>query len=256
VNTEAVHIATSGDRVIGVETSAGRMYHADYIVSNMETIPAYKRLLKTSSSFLKKYEKFEPACSGLILDLGVKCRYPQLNHHNFFFSGDQKSHFDSVFKKKKLPEDPTIYLVASSRTDPSVAPEGCEALKILPHIPHLTENNTYSHEDYMAFKERIIDKLERMGLDGLRENTVFEHVWTPYDIERNYYSNKGSIYGVVCDRWKNFALKTPKQSVLYPNLFFVGGSVNPGGGMPMVVLCGQLVSDLITGRKRNGAVHV
>ena len=246
VNTEVVQITTENEKVTGVITATGDRHEADIVISNMETIPAYKGLMQKDNAFLHRYKKYEPACSGLILELGVKRRYPQLNHHNFFFSGDQKSHFDSVFKKKTLPDDPTIYLVATSRTDPSVAPEGCECLKILPHIPHLTDNNPYTHDDYMVFKERIIDKLERMGLDGLRENTITEHVWTPYDIERKYYSNRGSIYGVVCDRWKNFALKTPKKSTVHPNLYFVGGSVNPGGGMPMVVLCGQLVSDIIT----------
>lgn len=256
LNTEVVHITTNADRVTGIETSTGETYPADYIVCNMETIPAYERLLNKKESFMKRYKKFEPACSGIIIDLGVKRRYPQLNHHNFFFSGDQKAHFESVFRNKTLPEDPTIYLVAASRTDPSVAPGGCEAIKILPHIPHLSDKNPYTRDDYLAFKERIIDKLERMGLYGLRENTIYEHVWTPYDIEKNYYSNKGSIYGVVCDRWKNFALKTPKQSTVYPNLFFAGGSVNPGAGMPMVVLCGQLVSDRLSGIIKDGNHYV
>ena len=88
----------------------------------------------------------------------------------------------------------------------------------------------------------MLDKLERMGLNDLRKHIVFEHFWTPLDIREQYYSNKGSIYGVVSDRFKNLAFKAPKQSTRYPNLFFVGGSVNPGGGMPMVVLCGQNVA--------------
>jgi diapolycopene oxygenase len=88
----------------------------------------------------------------------------------------------------------------------------------------------------------VIEKLERMGLTDLRKHVVFEHCWTPHDIREQYHSNKGSIYGVVSDRFKNLAFKAPKQSVKYPNLFFVGGSVNPGGGMPMVVLCGQNVA--------------
>jgi hypothetical protein len=88
----------------------------------------------------------------------------------------------------------------------------------------------------------VVDKLERMGLTDLRKHVVFEHCWTPLDIREQYYSNKGSIYGVVSDRFKNLAFKAPKQSTKYPNLFFVGGSVNPGGGMPMVVLCGQNVA--------------
>ena len=83
------------------------------------------------------------------------------------------------------------------------------------------------------------------------ESIVVEHVWTPLDIRENYNSNKGSIYGVVSDRFKNLAFKAPKQSTKYPNLFFVGGSVNPGGGMPMVVLCGQNVAKKIVAWDRN-----
>ena len=78
-----------------------------------------------------------------------------------------------------------------------------------------------------------------MGLKDLRRHIVCEHLWTPLDIREQYGSNKGSIYGVVSDRFRNFAFKAPKHSTRYENLWFVGGSVNPGGGMPMVVLSGQ-----------------
>jgi diapolycopene oxygenase len=70
-------------------------------------------------------------------------------------------------------------------------------------------------------------------------------MWTPEDIQSRYFSNKGSIYGVVSDRYKNLGFKAPRRSEAYPNLYFVGGSVNPGGGMPMVTLSGQLVRDKI-----------
>jgi diapolycopene oxygenase len=201
--------------------------------------------LEEDESLVRAMEKrLEPACSGVVIDVGLDCQYPQLAHHNFFFSGDQRQHFEDVFRRKRLPSDPTIYLVAASRTDPTVAPAGCDCLKILPHVPHLTENPP-SLEEYRQFKDRVLDKLERMGLKDLRRHTVYEHFWTPYDIQKQYLSNRGSIYGVVTDRFKNLAFKAPKQSTRYPNLFFVGGSVNPGGGMPMVVLCGQKVCDKI-----------
>ncbi len=238
VDSEVAAILPDGNRVGGVRLADGSKVEADIVVSNMEVIPAYRDLLGEDESFMKGLRKFEPACSGLVLDLGLDTEYPQLAHHNFFFSGNQKDHFKSVFRKKVLPEDPTIYLVAASKTDPTVAPEGCDCLKILPHIPYIDDENPISRGEYMEFKERILDKLERMGLSGLRERTVFEHVWTPHDIRENYRSNRGSIYGVVSDRFRNFAFKAPKHSTRYENLWFVGGSVNPGGGMPMVVLSG------------------
>jgi diapolycopene oxygenase len=177
-----------------------------------------------------------------VLDIGLDRQYPQLAHHNFFMSRDQRGHFDTVFRRRELPADPTVYVVAAARTDPTLAPPGCDGLKILPHIPYIDDENPLRREDYLAFKETVLDKLERMGLANLRRHVVFEHVWTPLDIRDAYYSNRGSIYGVVTDRWTNFGFKASKRSERYENLFFVGGTVNPGPGMPMVVLCGQNVS--------------
>jgi len=234
-------VRREGRRVTGVEIGGDTFVGADIVVSNMEVVPAYRRLLGEGEAFMRTLRRLEPACSGLVLDLGLDRKYPQLAHHNFFFSGDQREHFDSVFRRRVLPRDPTIYLVAASRSDPSVAPPGCDCLKILPHIPYIDDEHPIELSEYLGLKERVIDKLERMGLEGLRRHVVFEHMWTPEDIRRNYYSNRGSIYGVVSDRLRNFAFKAQKQSTRYENLFFTGGSVNPGGGMPMVVLCGRNV---------------
>ncbi len=241
LNSEVTEVRKQGGRVTGLVANDA-FHEADIIVSNMEVIPAYEKLLAEDDAFLKTLEKYEPTCSGLVLELGLDRQYPQLAHHNFLYSENQKKHFHTVFRKRELPPDPTIYLVAASRTDPTVAPAGCDCLKILPHIPFIDDSKPLTRDDYLAFKERVIDKLERMGLENLRSHVVFEHCWTPLDIREQYFSNKGSIYGVVSDRFKNLAFKAPKQSVRYPNLFFVGGSVNPGGGMPMVVLCGQNVA--------------
>lgn len=242
LNREVTRIEAEGGRVRGVELEGGERVPADVVVSNMEVVPAVKKLLGAPRRELRRLRRFEPSCSGLVIDLGLDTSYPQLAHHNFFFSGDQREHFNSVFRKKELPRDPTVYLVAASKTDPTVAPPGCDCLKILPHIPYIDAKKPVPPEDYHSLKKVILEKLERMGLKDLRKHIVFEHFWTPLDIRSRYYSNRGSIYGVVADRWKNFGFKAPKRSSLYPNLFFTGGSVNPGGGMPMVVLCGRNVA--------------
>ena len=242
LNSDVVSVRKSADRVTSVVLADGSNHAADIIVSNLEVIPAYAQLLLEDEAFMRTLDRFEPSCSGLIVELGLDCKYEQLAHHNFFYSDHQREHFRTVFRKRQLPPDPTIYLVAASRTDPTVAPAGCDGLKILPHIPHIDDRHPLTREDYLAYKEVVLTKLERMGLKDLRRHVVFEHCWTPLDIREQYRSNKGSIYGVVSDRFKNLAFKAPKQSTKYPNLFFVGGSVNPGGGMPMVVLCGQNVA--------------
>lgn len=250
-NTEVASIEREGaDRVSGVRLADGTVVSSDAVVSNMEVIPAHQRLLHVDSATLKRFDRFEPACSGLVLHLGVDRIYDRLAHHNFLFSADQRNHFASVFDRHELPADPTIYLVAPTRSDPAAAPAGHDTLKILPHIPYIDEQHPLSPRDYDRFKDRVVDKCERMGLADLRRHTVFEHCWTPYDIRKMYYSTGGSIYGVVADMKRNYALKAPKHSRLFRNLYFVGGSVNPGGGMPMVVLSGMQVADRLCRRCR------
>jgi len=252
---EVQRIDCSGSTATGVQAcnSNGDLcsFPADFVVSNMEVIPAMQRLLHSPASTMKKLH-FEPSCSGIILHLGLDRVYPQLAHHNFFYSGNLHEHFRRVFRDKKLPDDPTIYVVAPTRTDPSQAPPGCDNIKILPHIPSINDRNPYTREDYIALKELCLDKLECMGLTDLRQHIIVEDFWTPFDIEARYASNRGSIYGVVCNRRSNFAFKAPKQSPQFHNLFFVGGSVNPGAGMPMVTLGGQHVARMIIEQAAKG----
>jgi diapolycopene oxygenase len=254
---EVVQINRDGGAVTGVQArdASGTIgaIHADFVVSNMEVIPAMKKLLGSTPGAMKKVSRFKPSCSGIVVHLGLDCVYPQLAHHNFFYSSDLHAHFRRVFREKKLPDDPTLYVVAPTRTDVSQAPEGCDSIKILPHIPAIDERRPYTHEDYLALKDVCINKLERMGLKDLRKHIVVEDFWTPLDIEARYASNQGSIYGVACDRRSNFAFKAPKRSSQFRNLFFVGGSVNPGAGMPMVTLSGQHVARMIAEQADSGA---
>ncbi len=244
VNSEVVKIEKKNGAVDSIILKDGREIKGDIIISNLEVIPAYEKLLEEDKSFIKKYEKFEPTCSGLVIHIGTKKEYPMLAHHNFFFSNNPKKHFNQVFKEYKLPDDPTVYVVAAARTDKSQAPAGCENIKILPHIPHI-QDRPFTKDDYMKLRDRVLEKLERMGLKDLRKNTLFEHMWTPDDIQSIYNSNRGAIYGVVSDKKKNLGFKAPRRSKKYKNLFFVGGSENPGGGMPMVVLSGEHAAKLI-----------
>lgn len=251
-NTRIASLVSEGERITGAVSEAGDRFNADVVVSNMEVIPALRHLLKADAKQLAPYQKFAPTCSGLVLHLGVNRQYPQLAHHNFFYAANSKAHFNAVFHRKALSEDPTIYLVAPCKTDAEQAPPGCEVIKALPHIPSIDPDQPLSRDDYLAFRERVLIKLERMGLTDLRKHIVCEDLWTPLDIEARYLSNQGSIYGVVADRFRNLGFKAPQRSREFRNLYFVGGSVNPGGGMPMVTLSGQLARDKILDDLRSG----
>jgi len=247
LNAQVKRILTSGTKAIGVELENGIIIDADLVISNLDVIPTYKTLLKgslKSKQLKQEEEKFPPAVSGFALLLGIKRPYPNLTHHNFFFSDNPDKEFDHIFNKGVPADDPTIYVGISSKTDPSQAPQGKENFFVLTHVPPLSEGDCWENKKE-KYRKLIFDKLERMGLKELKNNIEFEYTLTPEDFKNLYGSNGGSMYGVVSDRKKNGGFKFPSESTLLENLYFVGGSTHPGGGVPYVILSGQLTADLI-----------
>ncbi|MCM3781679.1 phytoene desaturase family protein [Neobacillus mesonae] len=249
-NAKVTRINTKGSTATGVTLEDGTILEADLIVSNLEAIPTYHSLLKDQNGSLssaKKLNKYAPTVSGLVLLLGVDKQYEQLLHHNFFFSQNPAKEFDDIFNKGIPSDDPTVYIGVSSKSDPTQAPAGKDNLFVLTHVPPLKPGKSFEayKQDY---RELVLNKLERMGLKDIREHIEFEYTFIPDDLQRLYGANGGSIYGVVTDRKMNGGFKVPSKSDLIDNLYFVGGSTHPGGGVPMVTLSGQLTADLIKER--------
>lgn len=247
LNTKVERIITEGTRATGVELENGRIIEADLIVSNLEAIPAYRTLLNTNEPSHQKtsdMQKYEPTVSGLVLLLGVNRTYDKLSHHNFFFSENPEKEFQQIFNEGVPADDPTVYVGISAKSDPTQAPAGKENLFVLTHVPPLKNGENWETKKG-TYRELILSKLERMGMTDLRNQIEFEYSFSPNDLERLYGSNGGSIYGVTTDRKKNGGFKIPSKSSMLQNLYFVGGSTHPGGGVPMVTLSGQLTADLI-----------
>ncbi|WP_223700125.1 phytoene desaturase family protein [Sutcliffiella deserti] len=247
LNASVKKIMTQGNKATGIKLENGEEIMADLIVSNLEAIPTYEHLLKDapySERAAKDLTKYSPSVSGLVLLLGVNKQFKELAHHNFFFSKDPETEFQEVFNDGKPADDPTIYIGVSSKSDPSQAPEGKENLFVLTHVPPLKKGESWK-EYKDIYRENILNKLERMGMGGLKQSIEFEYCFTPNDINNLYGSNGGSIYGVVTDRKKNGGFKIPCRSKVVENLYFTGGSTHPGGGVPMVTLSGQLTADEI-----------
>lgn len=220
---------------------------ADIIVSNADAIITYKELIDENErqSFSdKKLDKREPSSSGFVLLLGAKKKFPQLAHHNIFFSDDYETEFRHIFDVRIPTPQPTIYISASSVTDKTQAPKDSENLFVLVNVPYMRWQVNWQFEAE-PYRDSIVEKLEKFGLENLSDSIEFREIITPEDFEYVYRANKGSIYGVSSNGILSAFRRIPNKSFDVENLYFTGGSTHPGGGMPLVLLSGKMAADLI-----------
>lgn len=245
VETDVAKITTASGRVSGVVTTGGESLDADAVVSNCDSVRTYRELLggTEQSGRFERANRHEPACSGVVLYLGLDRRYEQLLHHNFVFSKDPEEEFDSIYRRGEPAADPTAYVCAPSVSEPGVAPDGCEAMYILVHTPYLRPGHDWEAM-LPPYRDVILDKLERTaGLTGLRDSIRYEASLTPEGIHRRYRVLNGAIYGLASHGKFLGAFKPANRRRDLPGLYLAGGSAHPGPGMPMVLMSGWIAAD-------------
>jgi diapolycopene oxygenase len=239
-------IVSANGRACGVETDDGAIKPLAAIVSNMDSVRTYRELVggAAEKSFSRR-RKREPACSGVVLYLGLDRTYDHLAHHNFVFSADPDIEFRDIYDRGEPAADPTCYVAAPARTEPGVAPPGGEALYVLVHTPYLRPGHNWS-EMLPAYRQVILDKLKRTaGLTDIEDHIVTENVLTPQDIHDRYHVLNGAIYGLASHgRWFG-AFKPGNRSRDLPGLYLAGGAAHPGPGMPMVLMSGWIAADAL-----------
>jgi diapolycopene oxygenase len=245
-STQVKRIETDRSGVKAVLTSSGARFEVSAVVSNADSVRTHRELLsdtKAAAAF-ESQRSYEPACSGVVLYLGLKERYDHLLHHDFVFSRDPHEEFDHIYRRGEPAPDPTCYLCAPSLTDPTVAPNGGEALYVLVHTPYLRPDHDWS-KMLPAYRRVILEKLKSTaGLTDIEERIVFESYLTPQDIHDRYRVLNGAIYGLASHGRFLGAFKPGNRTKL-PGLYLCGGAAHPGPGMPMVMMSGWIAADAL-----------
>ncbi len=237
-------IIVGDGRVSGVETEAGEQVALSAVVSNMDSVRTYDELIGgRAMRRFRRGRSYAPACSGVVLYLGLDRAYDHLQHHNFVFSADPKEEFDWIYRRGQPAPDPSCYLAAPSRTDPAVAPAGGEALYVLVHTPYLRPGHDWS-QLLPSYRRTILDKLaSTAGLADIEDRIVFERALTPQDIHERYRVLNGAIYGLASHGRFMGAFKPGNRSREVRGLYLAGGAAHPGPGMPMVLMSGWIAAD-------------
>ena len=249
-NTPAARVLTTGTarekKVRGVELADGTTLDADAVVVNADVMYAYRELIAAEDRPSwpdAKLAKVEPGGSGMVLLLGVRGTYPQLAHHTKFMPDDYTSDLRAMFETRTVPDDPCIYVCASTRTDPTQAPPDCENLFVLCSAPPLDGRIDWAVEG-PKYRDKIVRTLEtKFGLTDLSQRIVAERAMTPADLKDRYNANAGSIYGISGNGVKQAFLRPPNRDRGVKGLFFAGGATHPGGGLPLVMLSGKIAAE-------------
>lgn len=231
----------------GVFLADSSFVSADIVISNADATHLYNDLVgeeRLARKPRKSLKRATPSLSGFSLQLGLK-GWSELNHHTVYFPENYDDEFDAIFKRNEPPADPAIY-ICNPRDQKMVPSEDFESWFVLINAPR-HEPGRGTDWDAPGFKESyaetIIDKLESKGL-VIRDRLCEMSIRTPADLEREYLAPGGSIYGSSSNGLRSAFLRARNRSPI-KNLYCVGGSAHPGGGLPLVALSAEIVAAAI-----------
>src|SRR5262249_923075 len=199
-----------------------------------------------ASRRFEKRRRYEPACSGGGLYLGLSKAYDHLLHHDFVFSPDPGGGFDFIYTKGEPGPGPRCYLPAP----PGTAPPGGEALYVLVHTPYLRPHHDWKRM-LPEYRRVILNKLKTTGqMPDVEDRIVYESALTPQDVHDRFRVLNGAIYGLASHGKWTGAFKPSNRSQDVKGLYLAGGAAHPGPGMPMVLMSGWIAADTLD---RDGA---
>ncbi len=220
----------------------GEVLPFDCIVSNMDLVNTYRKLLSQAKQPEKMLNQ-PKSSSALIFYWGIKQQFPALGLHNIFFSRDYRQEFEALFTQKDISDDPTVYLNITSKHKPDDAPEDCENWFVMINAP----NNSGQDWDELIARTRtnILAKLSRLLNCDLASLIVCESILDPRTIESRTSSSQGALYGNSSNNRYAAFLRHANFSFSIKNMYFCGGSVHPGGGIPLCLLSAKITASLV-----------
>jgi len=245
-NMPASKIHVNSKKAESVAFENGSEYKADIVLANADLPYVYRKLLPDKRKSAK-LDRLKYSCSAICYHWGLDKVYPQLGHHSVFLSDGFREGLDSIFKNKSVSNNPSFYVHAPTRTDPSAAPDNEDTLSFIVGAGHV---DRMKKQDWDDLKKRtriaIIKRLKQLGLEDIEEHIKFEICYTPESWENACNISRGAVFGSLAHNIFQMGYFRPhNQHKQYKNLYFVGGSTHPGNGIPNVLISARLTAERI-----------
>jgi phytoene desaturase len=247
LNTTVASIVIDGGTATGVRLENGTVIPADVVVSDTDPMHLFGDMIPARDQGLTARLKRKTArlSMGLfLLYFGTTRQYPDLARHTIWLGKRYKGLLDDIFQRKLLAEDFSLYIHRPTATDPSFAPEGCDAYYILCPVPNLLGNIDWKVEAPLL-RNRIIAGLERTVLPGLSETIRAEIMMTPEDFKTNYLSHAGAGFSIAPHFTQSAFFRFHNKAEGIRNLYLTGAGTHPGAGIPGVICSAKVVDRLI-----------
>ena len=256
LGAEVAEIESAGGKVTGVRTHAGAFHPADVVVSNADVMHTYGKLLEGAPEAVperNRLAKMRYSMSLFLIYFGTRKAYPEMAHHTVIFGPRYRELLDDIFRKGVLAEDFSLYLHAPTRTDPSLAPPGCESFYVLSPVPNLKLNPIDWKKEGPRYADRILGYLEKHHLPGLRESIVTQRIFPPEDFRDELNSHQGAAFSLEPILTQSAYFRVANRCPRLQGLYFVGAGTHPGAGVPGVInsakaTAGLVINDLAAAR--------
>jgi phytoene desaturase len=238
LNAEVDKILDHDGKIKGLLLKDGRQYDFDIVVSNADVMHTYEKLLanvKETVGQKNRLKKMSYSMSLFLIYFGTKKQYPDMAHHTVLFGPRYRELLKDIFQHKILADDFSLYLHAPTRTDPDLAPPGCEAFYVLAPVPNLSDSTIDWNVEGPKYADKILSYLDERYLPDLKNNIVTQRIFTPLDFERELNAHHGSAFSLEPVLTQSAYFRTRNKDANLRGLYFVGAGTHPGAGVPGVV---------------------
>lgn len=242
-NTEIKSYTEQNEKLTALTDQTGKTWNADIIVINADAAVFRNKILKRKAFSEKKMKKMNWTMGYLTFYVGIDCKLPEVNHHNYYLGSNYKEYANNVLKNPDSLEKPYYYVNVLSKHNEECAPEGCESLFFVCPVPNLLFKKSW--EDKQQIVDSIIDDFSKRIDKNIRPRIVSQTIYTPEDWEEQFNLYKGSGLGLSHTMMQIGAFRPKNHDEKFKNLFYVGASTIPGAGIPMAIISSKLVTERV-----------
>ncbi len=236
-------IDTNSTHARGVRLADGPHLDADVVLANADLPYVYQNLLP-QDGMVKALSRKRFSCSVISFFWGVDKTYEALGPHTLFLADDYRENFQRIIRDLGLPANPSLYVHAPARLDPSMSPRGQDTLTAIVPVGHLSENGEQNWGELRdEAREHVFRRLRTLGMTDFKSHIKFEETYTPLSWRKRYNLMKGSTHGLSHTLTQLAYFRPSNRHPRYQNLYFVGASTHPGTGMPTAMVSGRLVAE-------------